>query len=88
MQCGYSLYSEDYVAIDIEGGFVNPIPPFFPVIGEPYCGNDCIEKVYGCTDTTALNYDYLANTNDSTCYYWDYSSKRYGFISSSAIIFF
>jgi len=69
VQCGYSLYSEDYVAIDIEGGFVNPIPPFFPVIGEPYCGNNCIEKVYGCTDTTALNYDYLANTDDSTCYY-------------------
>ena len=33
VQCGYSLYSEDYVAIGIEGGFVNPIPPFFPVIG-------------------------------------------------------
>ena len=69
VQCGYSLYSEDYVAIDIEGGFVNPIPPFFPIIGEPYCGNTCIEKVYGCTDSVALNYDALANTNDSTCYY-------------------
>ena len=69
VQCGYSLYSEDYVAIDIEGGFVNPIPPFFPVTGEPYCGNNCIEKVYGCTDTIALNYNYLANTDDSTCYY-------------------
>ena len=69
VQCGYSLYSEDYVAIDIEGGFVNPIPPFFPVIGEPYCGNNCVEKVYGCTDAIALNYDYLANTDDSTCYY-------------------
>ena len=69
VQCGYSLYSEDYVAIDIEGGFVNPIPPFFPVIGEPYCGNNCVEKVYGCTDTIALNYYYLANTDDSTCYY-------------------
>ena len=69
VQCGYSLYSEDYVAIDIEGGFVNPIPPFFPVTGEPYCGNNCVERVYGCTDTIALNYDYLANTDDSTCYY-------------------
>ncbi len=69
VQCGYSLYSEDYVAIDIEGGFVNPIPPFFPITGEPYCGNNCIERVYGCTDTIALNYNYLANTDDSTCYY-------------------
>ena len=69
VQCGYSLYSEDYVAIDIEGGFVNPIPPFFPVTGQPYCGNTCVEKVFGCTDSLAINYDTLANTDDSTCYY-------------------
>ena len=69
VQCGYSLYSEDYVSIDIEGGFVNPIPPFFPIIGEPYCGNTCIERVYGCTDVAALNYNALANTDDNTCYY-------------------
>ena len=69
VQCGYSLYSEDYVSIDIEGGFVNPIPPFFPITGEPYCGNTCIERVYGCTDVLALNYNALANTDDSTCYY-------------------
>ena len=25
--------------------------------------------MYGCTDTLALNYDSLANTEDSTCYY-------------------
>ena len=69
VQCGYSLYSEDFVSIDIEGGFVNPIPPFFPIIGEPYCGNTCIERFYGCTDVSALNYNALANTDDSTCYY-------------------
>jgi len=69
VQCGYSLYSEDYVAIDIEGGFVNPIPPFFPVTGQPYCGNTCVEKIFGCTDSLAINYDTLANTDDSTCYY-------------------
>jgi len=70
VQCGYKLYHEDYVAIDIAGGFVNPIPPFFPVIGNPYCGNNCIEKTYGCIDTLAINYDSLANTDDSTCYYY------------------
>ena len=69
VQCGYSLYSEDYVAIDIEGGFVNPIPPFFPIIGEPYCGNTCVEKIFGCIDTAAINYDTLANTDDGSCYY-------------------
>ena len=70
VQCGYKLYSGDYVAIDIEGGFVNPIPPFFPIIGNPYCGNQCIERTYGCTDSTALNYIDTANTDDGSCYYY------------------
>ena len=69
VQCGYSLYSEDYVAIDIEGGFVNPIPPFFPIMGEPYCGNNCIERTYGCIDSLAVNYNNTVNTDDGTCYY-------------------
>jgi hypothetical protein len=69
VQCGYALYSEDYVAIDIEGGFVNPIPPFFPIIGEPYCGNNCIERTYGCIDSLAVNYNDTVNTDDGTCYY-------------------
>jgi hypothetical protein len=69
VQCGYSLYSEDYVAIDIEGGFVNPIPPFFPIVGEPYCGNNCIERTYGCIDSLAVNYNDTVNTDDGTCYY-------------------
>ena len=69
VQCGYSLYSEDYVAIDIEGGFVNPIPPFFPIIGQPYCGNTCIERTYGCIDTLAVNYNDTVNTDDGSCYY-------------------
>ena len=69
VQCGYSLYSEDYVAIDIEGGFVNPIPPFFPIMGEPYCGNNCIERTYGCIDSLAVNYNDTVNTDDGTCFY-------------------
>ena len=69
VQWGYSLYSEDYVAIDIEGGFVNPIPPFFPITGEPYCGNNCIERTYGCIDTLAVNYNDSVNTDDGSCYY-------------------
>ena len=69
VQCGYSLYSEENIAIEIEGGFVNPIPPFVTLYGQPECGNNCIEKVYGCTDVSALNYNDLANTDDNTCYY-------------------
>jgi hypothetical protein len=69
VQCGYSLYSEDYYAIDIEGGFVNPIPPFFPIIGQPYCGNTCVERTYGCIDSLAVNYNDTVNTDDGSCYY-------------------
>jgi len=69
VQCGYSLYSEENVAIEIEGGFVNPIPPFVILYGEPGCGDNCIEKIYGCTDDAALNYNDGANTDDESCYY-------------------
>ncbi len=69
VQCGYSLYSEENVAIEIEGGFVNPIPPFVILYGEPGCGDNCIERTYGCIDETALNYNDSVNTDDGSCYY-------------------
>ena len=69
VQCGYSIYSEEYVAIEIEGGFVNPIPPFVYIFGEPNCGDNCIDRTYGCIDTTALNYNDSVNTDDGSCYY-------------------
>ena len=69
VQCGYSLYSEENVAIEIEGGFVNPIPPFVILYGTPDCGDNCIEKTYGCIDETALNYNDSVNTDDGSCYY-------------------
>jgi len=69
VQCGYSLYSDEHIAIDAPGGFANPLVPFVNVVGMPYCGNSCIDRVYGCTDVSALNYNALANTDDSTCYY-------------------
>jgi len=34
----------------------------------PYCGNECIDVVYGCLDSLAYNYSDTANTAD-TCYY-------------------
>ena len=33
----------------------------------PYCGDYCIPIVEGCTDSTSLNYDPLANVDDGTC---------------------
>ena len=69
VQCGYSLYSEEHIAIDAPGGFASPLIPFVIVNGMPYCGNNCIEKTYGCIDETALNYNDSVNTDDGSCYY-------------------
>ena len=69
VQCGYTLYSDDYIAIEQEGGFANPIPPFMHITGETYCGNDCIDRTYGCIDSLAINYNDSVNTDDGSCYY-------------------
>ncbi len=69
VQCGYTLYSDNYIAIEQEGGFANPIPPFMHVTGETYCGNDCIDRTYGCIDSLAINYNDSVNTDDNSCYY-------------------
>ena len=71
-QCGFSLISPTGdTTLYFPGGFQlqQQMPPFIWVTGITDCGNDCIPKVYGCTDTLAVNYNNLANTEDSTCYY-------------------
>ncbi len=69
VQCGYSLYSDEHIAIDAPGGFASPLIPFVIVNGMPYCGDNCIEKTYGCIDEAALNYNDSVNTDDGSCYY-------------------
>ena len=69
VQCGYTIYSDEYIAIEQEGGFADPIPPFMHITGETYCGNECIERTYGCIDSLAVNYNDTVNTDDGTCYY-------------------
>ena len=69
VQCGYSLYSDEHVAMYEPGGFANPLAPFQTNYGLPYCGDNCIEKTYGCTDSLAVNYNDTVNTDDGTCYY-------------------
>jgi hypothetical protein len=42
--------------------------PFWSKYGAlPNCGNSCEPVVFGCTDSTSLNYDPLANTDNGTC---------------------
>ena len=69
-QVAYTLYGP-------EGDTIVDVPYWgaqslqFPVIqtttAQPIFGDVCIEKVYGCTDSTAINYDPLANTDDGGC---------------------
>jgi len=33
------------------------------------CGDNCTPKIYGCTDSLAVNYVSIANTTDNSCYY-------------------
>jgi hypothetical protein len=35
--------------------------------GIPFCGNTCVPVVLGCMDSTAANYDPLANVDDNSC---------------------
>ena len=69
VQCGYSVYSEEHVVIDAPGGFASPLVPFITVQGMPYCGDECIERTYGCIDSLAINYNDTVNTDDGTCYF-------------------
>ena len=37
--------------------------------GTALCGNVCIPRVFGCTNPLAVNYNPLANTSDTSCYF-------------------
>ena len=70
-QCGVQLIGPDST-ITFEAG----ASPWTQILEYPYvyntiqdCGNNCIEKIYGCIDVAALNYNDEANTNDGSCYY-------------------
>tara|TARA_Y100000592_G_scaffold55779_1_gene87677 strand:- start:131 stop:1342 length:1212 start_codon:yes stop_codon:yes gene_type:complete len=42
--------------------------PFYEKYDDlPFCGDLCIPKVFGCMDSTAFNYNPLANTDDGNC---------------------
>jgi len=63
VQCGYSLYSDEDITIYEPGGFADPLAPFQIQYGMPYCGDNCVEKTYGCIDEAALNYNVAGCTN-------------------------
>ena len=69
-QVAYTLYGpEGDTIVDVPywGGITLQFPIIQTTTAQPTFGDVCIEKVYGCTDSTSLNYDSLANTNDGSC---------------------
>ena len=65
-ECGFTLINPmGDTVISVKPPFMQP---FFVYGGITYCGNECIEIVEGCMDSTAFNYDNTANT-PLPCYY-------------------
>ena len=74
-QCRFQIINPVGLVIS-EGGtnsFTDPLLSYNQY-GQIYddnalCGNNCIPRIYGCTDSLAVNYNPLANTTDNSCYY-------------------
>jgi len=67
IECGFTLINpEGDTMISIQPPFIQPLLPYNLITN---CGNTCEEKIFGCLDLMAVNYDSLANTTDSSCYY-------------------
>jgi hypothetical protein len=67
IECGFTFINpEGDTLISIQPPFIQPLLPYHIITN---CGNTCEEKVFGCLDSLAINYDSTANTSDSSCYY-------------------
>jgi hypothetical protein len=67
IECGFTLINpEGDTMISIQPPFIQPLFSYNMITN---CGNTCEEKVFGCLDSLAVNYDSLANTTDNSCYY-------------------
>jgi len=67
IECGFTFINpEGDTLISIQPPFIQPLLPYNIITN---CGNTCEEKVFGCLDSLAFNYDSLANTSDNSCYY-------------------
>ena len=67
IECGFTLINpEGDTLISINPPFIQPLFPYTLLTN---CGNTCEEKVFGCLDSLAVNYDDEVNTDDGSCYY-------------------
>ena len=64
--CGYKLTNPlGMTMIEVAAPFIQPL---FKRTVPTYCGNYCIERIFGCMDSLALNYVDTSNTN-TQCFY-------------------
>jgi len=64
--CGFKLTNPlGMTMIEVAAPFIQPL---FKRVVPTYCGNYCIDKIFGCMDPLALNYVDTSNTNTS-CFY-------------------
>ena len=65
--CGFKLTNP------LGNTIIEVLPPFIQPMYKykvpTYCGDLCIEKIFGCMDSLAINYSDTANTDDGSCYY-------------------
>ena len=67
IECGFTFINpEGDTLISIQPPFIQPLLPYNIITN---CGNTCEEKVFGCLDSLAINYNNQANTEDGSCYY-------------------
>jgi len=67
IECGFEI-------INPIGNTVVGVPPtqldaFVVYPGFAYCGDGCQPYINGCLDSLAVNYNAIANTSDTSCYY-------------------
>ena len=69
-QVAYTLFGpEGDTIVDVPYWGAGPLqfPNIQTTTAQPTFGDVCVERVYGCTDSTSFNYDPLANTDDGSC---------------------
>ena len=65
--CGFKLTNPlGQTMIEVLPPFIQPM---YKYKTPTFCGDLCIERVFGCMDTLAINYIDTANTDDGSCYY-------------------